>query len=300
MNKKAPPVVLKNVTKHYGSFVGIEDISLTLQAGEIFGFLGPNGAGKTTTINMLVNLTKPTSGNIELFGLDNQLYGIESRRRIGYLAGDMSLDKNLTGAQQLEYFGRMRGTYEEAYIKELATRLGCDLTRKIKTLSRGNKQKVALFSALAHKPELLILDEPTSGLDPLVQAEFNEIIQEHKKAGKTAFISSHVLSEVQELCDRVAFIREGKLIANKPLKEIVRGAPKRVRIITKTKQDATKAATLTGLSGVTQQDLVVRGVFGGDAGMLLKELAKLSVADISIEDADLETIFMQYYGEHNA
>lgn len=300
MNKSVGPVVLRNVTKHYGSFVGIEDISLTLKAGEIFGFLGPNGAGKTTTINMLVNLTKPTSGSIELFGLDNQVNGIESRRRIGYLAGDMALDKNLTGAQHLEYFGRLRGTYDESYITELARRLGCDLSRKIKTLSRGNKQKVALISALAHKPELLILDEPTSGLDPLVQAEFNEIIQEHKKAGKTAFISSHVLSEVQELCDRVAFIREGKLIANKPMKEIVRGAPKRVRITTKTKQDAVKAANIEGLTAVVQQDLVVRGVFGGDAILLIKELAKLSVADISIEDADLETIFMQYYGAHNA
>lgn len=299
MNKKAPPVVLKNITKLYGNFVGVEDISITLQSGEIFGFLGPNGAGKTTTINMLVNLTKPTSGTIKLFGLDNQLHGIESRRKIGYLAGDMALDKNLTGAQQIEYFGRLRGVYDKSYIQELSNRLSCDLTRKIKTLSRGNKQKVALISALAHRPELLILDEPTSGLDPLVQAEFNEIIQEHKKAGKTAFISSHVLSEVQELCDQVAFIREGRLIANKPLKEIVRGAPKRVRIIAISKQDAIKAAKITGLTGVTQKDMVVRGVFGGSADLLLKELAKLSIADISIEDADLETIFMQYYGAHN-
>lgn len=296
---KTAPLELKHVTKRYGVHRGVEDISLTLQKGEIFGFLGPNGAGKTTTINLLVNLTKPTSGAITMFGLDNQQYGIAVRRQVGYLAGDMSLDRNLTGRQFLTYLGNVRGGFDSSYVAQLAERLNCDLDRKIKTLSRGNKQKVGLISALMHKPDLLILDEPTSGLDPLVQAEFNEIILEHKAAGKTAFISSHILSEVQELCDQVAFIREGKMIANKPLKEIVKDAPKQVWVVCKTKADAKRLMNEQILVSAQIKDTLVSGVYSGDLSKLLKILSAYTVTDLTINDADLETIFMQYYGAEN-
>lgn len=286
---------LKNLTKSYGKFRGVEDISLSLNKGEILGFLGPNGAGKTTTINMLLNFMKPDSGYIEIFGLSNQDHGLETRARIGYLAGDMSLDGRMTGWQQLEYLGNIRGVFNHEYISGLADRLSCDLTRKIKNLSRGNKQKVGLISALMHQPELLILDEPTSGLDPIVQAEFNKIILEHKSEGGAAFISSHVLSEVQELCDKVAFIREGKLIANKPLKDIIKGAPKNIRLSVENLTAIKQIQDLQIIKNIHTDGTVLTGIYDDDINLLLSKLSRFKLDDISILDADLEAIFMQYY-----
>lgn len=296
-----PVIELKKVTKRYGSVIGAQDVSLTVDQGSIFGFLGPNGAGKTTTISMMVNLTKPTNGEIRIFGLDNQKEGRAIRSRIGFLAGDMALDKSLTGRQQLEYLGNLRGSFDKKYVTELAERLNCNLNRKFKTLSRGNKQKVGLIAALMHKPELLILDEPTSGLDPLIQAEFNKIILEHKKTGGTAFISSHVLSEVQELCDRVAFIRAGKLIANKPLAEITAGAPKVVRVVGADRSFGKKLQQLETAADIIIQGQIASFKYQGDANLLLKFLSAYKLKDISITDMDLEAIFMQLYeGKENA
>ncbi|MCK9641625.1 MAG: ABC transporter ATP-binding protein [Prolixibacteraceae bacterium] len=177
-------IEIKNVTKMYGSTRGIVDITLDVPKGSIFGFLGPNGAGKTTTISMLVDLIKPTKGKISIFGLDSEADSYKIRQKMGFLGSDMALDGTLTGWQQVEYFGHLRGSFDKPYISELAKKLDCDLTRKIKTLSRGNRQKVGLITALMHKPELLVFDEPTSGLDPLVQDEFNQIIFEHKNQVK--------------------------------------------------------------------------------------------------------------------
>jgi ABC-2 type transport system ATP-binding protein len=224
----SPVIEIKNVTKMYGNAVGVKDISLDIEPGAIFGFLGPNGAGKTTTISMVVDLIRPTSGNINVFGLDSADNSLEIRKRIGYLAGDFALDRGLTGWEQLEYFGNLRGNFDKKYVRELAQRFDCNLNKKFKALSRGNKQKVGLISALMHKPELLILDEPTSGLDPLVQAEFNKVIRERQKEGKTTFMSSHILGEVQEICDRVAFIREGRLIDIKSMVDLAEGLPREV------------------------------------------------------------------------
>src|SRR3989344_4975975 len=198
-----PVIKLNKVTKMYGSSRGVENVSLSVKKGEIFGFLGPNGAGKTTTISLIVDLIRPTSGSIKIFGLDSVENSQEIRQRIGFLAGDFTLDDGLSGWQQLEYFGNLRGNFDKQYVRELAERLACNLNKKFKTLSKGNKQKVGLISALMHKPELLIFDEPTSGLDPLVQEEFHAIIREHQAKGGTAFISSHLLSEIQEICDVV-------------------------------------------------------------------------------------------------
>ena len=296
---KKPVIKLKNLTKSYGKNRGVENISLSLDEGEVFGFLGPNGAGKTTTISMLVNLMKQTSGSIEIFGLNNQEYGTEIRSRIGYLAADTALDKGLTGRQQLEYFGNLRGDYDAVHVDELANRLNCDLTRKIKTLSRGNRQKVGLIAALMHRPELLILDEPTSGLDPIIQAEFNKIILEHKTSGKTAFISSHVLSEVQELCDKVVFIREGRLIANKPLKDIVRSAAKHIRMVAPNTIIVNKIKNLGLIKNTHINGLTLSGLYDGEINSLLTGLAQFKLTDLSISDADLETVFMQYYEAKN-
>ncbi len=297
---KTPVIELKELTKRYpGSKVdALHDVSLTVHAGQIFGFLGPNGAGKSTTITMLLNLMQPTSGNIKIFGKpDDGAEGIAIRRDVGYLTGDMALDKALTGWQQLEYIGHLRGNFDKTYVSELAERLTCDLTKKIKSLSRGNRQKVGLIAALMHKPKLLILDEPTSGLDPLVQIEFNNILLEHKKNGGTAFISSHVLSEVQELCDQVAIIRKGKLVANKPLSEIVREAPKHIVFTAHVPNPAEHIKHLKGVSELKIQDGDVDFMYNGDVDPLIKALAKTTITDIHITDTDLEEIFRKYYEE---
>lgn len=289
-----PALQLKKLTKYYGKYRGAENISLSVQPGSVFGFLGPNGAGKTTTISMIMGLLKATSGSVALFGKNNDEHAIENRARVGYLAGDMALDGSLTGWQELEYLSRLRGNFDKKYIEELAVRLQCDLTRKIKTLSRGNAQKVGLIAALMHRPDLLILDEPTSGLDPLIQAEFNEIIQEHKKAGKSAFISSHVLSEVQQICDEVGFIKEGNLIATKPLKFILRSAPKRVKISLKGRvtADFTK---LPGATNIQRLENVVSFSFSGNIAQLVKYVSTLAIDDVAITEADLEAVFMSLY-----
>jgi ABC-2 type transport system ATP-binding protein len=288
-------IELENVTKMYGSARGVEDVTLNVQPGSVFGFLGPNGAGKTTTISMMVNLIKPTSGTIKIFGLDNQQEGRAIRSRVGFLAGDMALDRSLTGMQQLEYLGNLRGNFDKKYAMELAKRLNCKLNRKFKTLSRGNKQKIALIAALMHKPELLILDEPTSGLDPLVQAEFNKIILDHKKAGGTAFISSHVLSEIQELCDQVAFIREGKIITNRPLHEITRAAPKQVRLTIENGNPKDYLKGLKGVSHTKSHGQTISFAYQGNQAALVKKLGSCPIIDVSIQDSDLETIFMKFY-----
>ncbi len=285
----------RQLTKTYGGARGISDITLDVPKGTIFGFLGPNGAGKSTTINMMINLTKPSSGSVEIFGKDAVRHGLELRRDIGFLSSDMALDNHLTGRQQLEYFGNLRGGYDESYVNKLATRFDCDLDRRQRTLSRGNRQKIGLLTALMHKPKLLILDEPTSGLDPLIQAEFNTVIREHQAAGHTTFISSHVLSEIQELCDHVAFIREGKLIASTTIDSLVKAAPKLVRVVS---QDARVGTSLKRLPGVLEYRThrhIHTFAFKGDLGVLIKALAKHTITDLSIENTDLESTFMSYY-----
>jgi ABC-2 type transport system ATP-binding protein len=288
-------ITLDNVTKMYGDMVGVKEISLQVPQGSVFGFLGPNGAGKTTTISMIVDLIRPTSGSIKLFGLDSVAHSRAIRARIGFLAGDIALDEGLSGWQQLEYFGALHGEFNKKYVRELSARLDCKLNRKFKHLSRGNKQKVGLIAALMHQPELLILDEPTSGLDPLIQAEFNKIILEYKQAGKTVFISSHILSEVQEICDQVAFIRDGQVGASKPLSEIIEGLPKRVRILGASKELQQKLHKLSGAEAIKTSDGLVTCTYSGKPQTLLKLLAGEQVTDVTIQDYDLETIFMKYY-----
>lgn len=288
-------IELHKVTKLYGKSVGAKDVTLNVQPGTVFGFLGPNGAGKTTTISMMMNLIKPTSGTIKLFGRDVESHGLETRARVGYLAGDMALDRGLTGWQQLEYFGSLRGNFDKKYVHELAERLECKLNKKFKTLSRGNKQKVGLIAALMHKPELLILDEPTSGLDPLIQAEFNKIILEHKAGGGTVFISSHILSEVEEICDEVAFIRAGRIITSKPLLEITADLPRQVRIVSGDKTLAAKLKSLKGTRDLKQSGEVIRCTYAGPVEMLLKILSRHKLKDVSIQPTDLEKVFMEYY-----
>ena len=290
-----PVIELSKVTKMYGSSLGIKNVSLSVAPGNVFGFLGPNGAGKTTTISMLIDLTRPTSGKIKIFGLDSITNSFEIRSRVGFLAGDFALDKGLSGWQQLEYFGNLRGNFDKTYVRELAERLSCSLNRKIKTLSRGNKQKIGLISALMHKPELLILDEPTDGLDPLVQVEFNKIISEHSRAGKTAFVSSHVLSEVQTICDQVAFIREGELITSRSVSELSAGLPREVQIISSDRKLKAALGQLSGFSIASYKDKVIEASYTGDINKLLSVLTRHKIDNLHVHEADLETIFMKFY-----
>lgn len=300
MVKKSGAIELSNVTKLYGSVVGAQDLTLSVERGTIFGFLGPNGAGKTTTISMLVDLLRPTSGSISILGHDSVKESVAVRQKIGFLSGDMALDNSLTGWQQIEYFGNLRGGYEKTYVKELASRLDCKLDRRFKNLSRGNRQKVGLITALMHKPELLILDEPTSGLDPLIQAEFNKIIKEQKKRGATAFISSHVLSEVQEVCDHIAFIRSGKLIDSQPINKIIARNVKTVSVNSHSKTLLPNLRQLAGVKNLRQINSHARFDYQGDINQLLKTLTGQKLTDVEIRHPELEDIFMKYYEQKDA
>ena len=293
--KKSPIIELDKVTKMYGNVRGNENISLTVEPGSIFGFLGPNGAGKSTTINMLVDMLRPTSGQIRLFGLDSVRDSVKIRKRIGFLAGDIAMDRGLTGWQQLEYFGNLRGAFDKIYVKKLAGQLDCNLDLKFRTLSRGNKQKVGLIAALMHKPDLLILDEPTSGLDPLMQQAFNELIADYRKDGKAAFISSHILSEVQAICDEVAFIKDGRIVAESSINELAAGLPKEVVIISKDKKLGPALKKLNGFKSADSTDGAYKGTFAGNTNQLIALLSKHKIENLHMHDADLETAFMKFY-----
>src|SRR5690349_1699280 len=208
----APIIETEGLTKSYGGKRGIQDVSFQVEEGEVFGFLGPNGAGKTTTIRLLMALLRADAGTARIAGLDCWQHSVEIKRLIGYLPGELSLDPGLTGGQILEYFGHLRGGVDQAYLKQLIKRFDLDPSRKFRQYSSGNKRKIGLIQAFMHRPRLLILDEPTNGLDPLNQQEFDRMVKEVRDEGRTVFLSSHILGEVEQTCNRVAIIREGQLV----------------------------------------------------------------------------------------
>ncbi len=288
-------LTLNNVTKTYGKSRGISDIKLDVAEGEVFGFLGPNGAGKSTTINAILDLLRPDSGTITVFGLDSTKDAVAVHRRIGYLSGDMTTDPGLTGAQYLEFARNLHGNVNKQRVDELVTRLRCETNKKIKALSRGNRQKIGLVAALMHDPDLLILDEPTAGLDPLIQNEFNEIIKERKSQGKTTFMSSHVLSEVQSVCDRVGFIRDGKLVRVSKLSELVTLAPKRVSVVYKGAAPDSQLKKLKGVDQLTEDRNRRDFIYTGDYNELMRALSMKPIKDLQIFEPQLDELFMAYY-----
>lgn len=294
MSTSSVALSLHNLTKRYGATRGIHDINLDVYKGEIFGFLGPNGAGKTTTINTILDILRPNTGTISILGYDHRNVK-KTHRLIGYLAGDMETDPTLTGKQYLNYVAHLHGNVDPKRVSQLIERLKVETSVKIKHLSRGNRQKIGLVAALMHDPEILILDEPTSGLDPLIQVEFNRIIQEHKQAGKTAFISSHVLSEVQNICDRVGFIRDGQLISVSRLDELLHKASQTVTVTFSDTPPKQKLTTLKGVVGLTTTATTCHFQFSGDVNQLLAILAQHKIASLNIAEADLEELFMSYY-----
>jgi ABC-2 type transport system ATP-binding protein len=285
------------LTKFYGAERGVADLDLEVRRGEVFGFLGPNGAGKTTTIRVLLDLIRPSSGSAQVLGLDTRSEGVELRRRIGYVPGELALYGPLTGRENLRFLGSLRGSVDWPLVDELAERLSCDLARKVRELSTGNKRKVALIQALMHRPDLLILDEPTSGLDPLVQHEFYGLLDEVRAEGRAVFLSSHLLPEVQRVCDRVAFVRDGRLLAVEDVAAIAGKAVHEVEITFADAPAAGRFGALPGVSDVAIDGATVRFRLSGSFDPILKEAAAHTVLSLTSREPDLEDVFLAHYGD---
>jgi ABC-2 type transport system ATP-binding protein len=286
----------QNLIKTYGrGSRGLAGLDLEVRTGEVYGYLGPNGAGKSTTIRILLDLIRPTSGTVRVLGLDPRADGVGLRRRIGYLAGDFVVDGRQTGRQLLTYLGNLRGGVPPERIAELADRLGLDLDRQIRGLSKGNRQKVGIVQAFMHEPDLLILDEPTSGLDPFLQQEFVHLVQGAKRRGATVFMSSHVMSEVQQTADRVGIIRDGRLITVESVHSLREHAVRSVTLTLAGPVDADEFRRLPGLTDVTVTGSTLRGRLAGHTDDLVKAAARHTVVDLLCEEPDLEEIFFHYY-----
>ena len=286
---------ITGLSKYYGNSRGIVDLNLEVSQGEILGYLGPNGAGKTTTMRILMDFIRASEGTAQIFGMDSHKDSLNIRRNIGYLSTSPVLYENLTGRQFLTYCMNIKGQDETTSFIELAERLNCDLDKKIDTLSHGNKQKIAIIRALAHKPQLVIMDEPTTGLDPFVQNEFESIIRGMAADGSTILFSSHVLSEVENICDRIAIIGNGKLIAVEDVSDL---KSKQVRIFTVTFVENVDAETFESIPAIKNIDVLNNQLsfeISGPIDNIIKAIAKYEVSDIKIHEPDLEEIFLSYY-----
>lgn len=279
-----------NLTKYYGKSRGIEELNLSVNKGEFFGFIGPNGAGKSTTIRTLLGLIKSSSGSASVLGLDIEKDKEKILERIGYLPSETTFYAGMRVRDVLKFSMDLRGKDCSEEAKVLCERLQLDTSKKVDELSFGNKKKVAIVCALQHKPELLILDEPTGGLDPLMQREFFQILQERNEEGTTIFLSSHILAEVQRNCTRAGIIREGKLIACGSVEALSRTNAKRVHV-----QGDVNIGELQEVRDLRQTENGMTFLYGGDINQLLQVFAKQNIQDISISEPDLEEIFMHYY-----
>ena len=296
-----PVIQTERLSKRYGSRRGLDALDLEVQQGEVFGFLGPNGAGKTTTIRLLLDLIRPTSGTARVLGEDPRTGGVALRRRLGYLAGDFVVDGGQSAGELLTFLGNLRGGVARERVERLAERLELDLHLRIKSMSKGNRQKVGLIQAFMHQPELLILDEPTSGLDPLVQQTFLELVREAKSNGQTVFMSSHVLSEVEQSADRVGIVREGRMIAVEGFEALRARAVRRVEIVFDEPVPADAFAGIPGIAELIVEGPVLRCLMTGRADALVKAAARYPVATILAEEPDLEELFFTFYrGEETA
>ena len=290
----------EGLTKSYGTKRGIVDVTFKVDEGEVFGFLGPNGAGKTTTIRVLMALLHADTGGARIAGKDCWQDSVEIKRLIGYVPGEPALDPNLTGGQILEYFAHLRGGVDEAYLKQLIQRLDLDTNRKFRQYSTGNKRKVVLIQAFMHKPRVLILDEPTSGLDPLNQQEFDGMVREAQKEGRTVFLSSHVLSEVEKTCDRVGIIRDGRLVKIGGVHELTDIKRYEITISFATPVPSDAFAKLDGVVEVKtlNNGSAVSLAIQGTADAVIKEAARYPVVSLTSYEPSLEDIFLRYY-EHD-
>ncbi|MFO8051857.1 MAG: ABC transporter ATP-binding protein [Thermoplasmatota archaeon] len=299
MNKENREIIIiKDLKKYYGKSRGVERVNLTVREGEIFGFLGPNGAGKTTTIRTMIDYIRPTSGTIRILGKDPVKEGAEIRRDVGYLPSDFAMESHMTARKYLRFLlGMMEYTGEDRIV-ELSERFELDLDKRIKDFSRGNRQKVGLVSAFMHSPKLLIMDEPTSGLDPLMQQEFYKLVLEEKKRGVTIFLSSHILSEADAVCDRVGVIREGELVAVETIEKFKEKTGQLMKVRFERMPNIEVFEDIQGISDVKimGENTLQLTVFS-NVDTVVKELAKYKITKLSFEESSMEHVFLKYYGK---
>jgi ABC-2 type transport system ATP-binding protein len=290
------------LTKFYGKALGIADVDLVVEQGEIFGFIGPNGAGKSTTIRTILGLVHPTSGSAKIFGRDVAKFGPEINMQVGYLPSEVFYYDDMRVMELLQYSGsfyRIKPSVATKRIKELATYLDLDLKRKIDDLSYGNKKKVGIIQGLLHNPKLIILDEPTGGLDPLMQQRFFSLLRKENKKGATILFSSHILSEVQKMCDRVAIIKEGRIIKIEKISNLADATHKRFTLETTTTIDKSLFAGLEGISDLKINKNSISFLYRGDINDVTKIISSLNLANLLVEEPDLEEVFMHYYQTGN-
>jgi len=288
-------IISENLTKFYKKELGVAELDLEVNKGEIFGYLGPNGAGKTTTIRLFLDFIHPTTGSVQIFGWDAHTHSQNIRQRIGYLPGELELYGNLTGSEFLTYLANLRGGVDWNYVENLAIRFKSDLSRPLKSLSHGNKQKIGLIQAFMHRPELLILDEPTIGLDPIIQQEFYSLVSEVKAEGCTVFLSSHILPEVERICDRVAIIREGRLVDVEKISEM---KIKRLHHFEVHFGEKVLEESFNQVEGVVEtrmDDNILYCKVKGSPDSLIKVLAHYKVNNIVCHEPSLEEVFLTYY-----
>jgi beta-exotoxin I transport system ATP-binding protein len=291
-----PVVRAVGLAKYYGRQRGLVDLDLEIVPGEVFGYLGPNGAGKTTTIRLLLDYIRPTRGSASVFGLDCHRDSLAIRRRVGYLPGDLHLYASLSGRELISYFGALRGGVSQRRVQELADRLDCDLGREIKTLSSGNRQKLGLIQALMSNADLLVLDEPTNGLDPLVQQTFYELVTEARAAGRTVFLSSHVLPEVERVCDRVGILRDGRLVAVERISDLRARAMRRLEIEFCREVPPHSFANLPGVRDLAVAGSTVRCTVVGTMDPVLKAANTFEIRTVTSSEPSLEEVFLAFYG----
>jgi len=291
-------ILAQALTKNYGRVQALRGVDLEVNKGEIFGFLGPNGAGKTTTIRCMLDMIRPNSGTLRLLGLNPQIDSVAVRAKVGYLPGELAFEGNVTVEATLRYLASLRGNnIDWNFVRQLAERLELDLKPQFKNLSKGNKQKVGVIQALMHRPELLLLDEPTSGLDPLIQQEVLKLVHEARNAGATVFFSSHILSEVEEMAERVAIIRKGVVVETAEVNSLMRRSVRRARIHFEQAVEVNGLKNIQGITILSRDETSINLQIEGGMDALIKALAKYPVRDFETERPSLEEIFMAYYEE---
>jgi ABC-2 type transport system ATP-binding protein len=285
-------IEIDGLIKDYGAVRALDGVDLEVRRGEVFGFIGPNGAGKSTTIRILLDLIRPTAGTVRVLGAEPRAGGTALRARLGYLPGELALEGTATARQLLEHLSDVRGGRGATRIEPLAERFRLDLDRPVRTLSKGNKQKVGVIQSLMHRPELLLLDEPTSGLDPLLQQEFLTLLREERDAGASVFLSSHVLSEIEGVADRVALVRDGRIVVVDDVASLRAAAGQRIDV---TFASEVPPSALAGIEELEVDGLHVRGVWHGAPGPLLAALAALPALRVELRDRDLEELVIDAY-----
>jgi len=299
MSTSEPVIVIDNFYKSYGAVQAVKGISISVERGEIFGFLGPNGAGKTTTIRCMLDVIRPTSGTIRVLGLDVQQDTLELHQHIGYLPGDVRLPGQMTGKQVINYFSRLQGR-EPVLLKELVARFDVETKRPLKGYSKGMRQKIGIVLAFMCDPDTLILDEPTSGLDPLLQKTFNEFLLEEQARGKTIFMSSHIMSDVEKVCHRVAVIRRGELVTVEAVEALREKAGQRVIVEFGDPITMEELAHIPGVSNVTQSNHAYHLNVSGTMDPMIKAFSHHEVVRLQAEEAPLEEVFLKFYEDTTA